>query len=188
VKRWLLLAVGAALLPACASLPQKPDDSCAIFKEKPHWQRATQASYQRWGTPDYVQLAFVHQESHYVDDAKTSWNMVLGVIPWGRVSSAYGYAQALDGTWDNYKKSTQHYTAHRDNFADAVDFIGWYNHQSHQRLRLRKNDSYHLYLAYHEGQGGYARRTYRNKRWLLNVAKKVSSRAGRYRRQLRQCK
>ena len=30
----------------------------------------------------------------------------LGIIPLGRESSAFGYAQALDGTWTDYKKAT----------------------------------------------------------------------------------
>ncbi|CAN0604511.1 unnamed protein product, partial [Ectocarpus sp. 12 AP-2014] len=50
------------------------------------------------------------------------------------------------------------------------------------------NDAYRLYLAYHEGHGGYARRSYANKDWLLGVARKVSDRAARYEQQLGSCR
>ena len=43
-------------------------------------------------------------------------------------SSAYGYAQALEGTWDDYRKDTGRRGADRDDFADSSDFIGWYMH------------------------------------------------------------
>ena len=43
------------------------------------------------------------------------------------------------------------------------------------------------YLAYHEGQSGYARGSYRNKAWLLKVANKVERRSSMYRRQLKEC-
>ena len=52
---------------------------------------------------------------------------------------------------------------------------------------IKRNDTYRLYLAYHEGHGGFNRRTYRNKDWLLRVAGKVQSRAATYQRQLAAC-
>jgi hypothetical protein len=45
----------------------------------------------------------------------------------------------------------------------AIDFIGWYNRQSYQRSNIALNDSYHLYLAYHEGHGGFNRRSFKGK-------------------------
>ena len=45
------------------------------------------------------------------------------------------------------------YGADRDDFNDAIDFIGWYNDQSSRRSKISKSDAYNLYLAYHEGQG-----------------------------------
>ena len=72
-------------------------------------------------------------------------------------------------------------------FADAIDFIGWYNYQSHKRSGVSRKDPYRLYLAYHEGHGGYNRGTYRKKDWLMNVARRVESRAGTYKSQLLAC-
>jgi hypothetical protein len=44
-----------------------------------------------------------------------------------------------------------------------------------------------LYLAYHEGNGGFAKKSYLAKPWLLNVAQNVADQAKRYRSQLNFC-
>ena len=56
-----------------------------------------------------------------------------------------------------------------------------------QLLKISKKDAFKQYLAYHEGQTGYARGTYRKKSWLMGVANKVSSRASMYKSQLTRC-
>jgi len=58
---------------------------------------------------------------------------------------------------------------------------------SHRMLGISKWDAYNQYLAYHEGHGGYKRRTYLKKPWLVKVARKVEARAKRYRAQLARC-
>ena len=54
-----------------------------------------------------MQLAFIKTESNFRPTARTQRKYVFGLIPPGRISSAYGYSQALDGTWKEYKKSTE---------------------------------------------------------------------------------
>ena len=108
-------------------------------------------------------MAFVHRESHYVANAKPPRRRLLGVVPWKRLSSAYGYAQATDEAWQDYTDETDRWFVDRDDFADALDFIGWYNHRSHRRLGLRKDDAYHLYIAYYAGHGGYAQGRWKQK-------------------------
>lgn len=132
-------------------------------------------------------MAFIHQESRFDGNAKTPRRKLLWVIPWFRRSSAAGFAQAVDGTWEWYKKETGKRGADRGDFADAVDFIGWYGHTSSMRLGIQKNDIVRQYLAFHEGHGGFSRKTYRHKAGLLRVAKKVAARAKNYDRQLRVC-
>ncbi|MDX1607360.1 MAG: hypothetical protein R3202_14300, partial [Candidatus Competibacterales bacterium] len=78
--------------------------------------------------------------------------------------------------------------ADRDDFADAVDFIGWYNRLSARRNGIPQSDPYRQYLAYHEGHGGYARGSWRDKPWLQAVARRVAASAARYRGQLRGCR
>ena len=93
----------------------------------------------------------------------------------------------MKGTWNWYKKKTGNWSASRDDFADVVDFIGWYGSMSDKTLGINKRDARNQYLAYHEGHGGYQRKTYKRKPWLLEVAKKVERNAARYRAQLAKC-
>ena len=76
----------------------------------------------------------------------------------------------------------------RDNFEDAIDFVGWYCHTSEDQNGIATNDAFRQYLAYHEGHGGYRRKTYRSKSWLVDVARGVEARAKRYNTQLAGCR
>jgi len=181
------LFVVAALWSCSTTPPRNLNDSCEIFDEKSGWYKDAKRAYERWGVPIHVQLAIIYQESKFVDDAKPPRDYLLWVIPWGRVSSAYGYAQAKDSTWDWYREKSGNRFAGRDDFADAVDFIAWYGNMSHRMLGISKWDAYRQYLAYHEGQGGYKRKTYEKKPWLIKVAHQVDNRAKRYHTQLAQC-
>lgn len=184
-----LLAV-LLLLGACASVPppRNAGNACAIFAEYDDWYPDAKAASQRWGVPLPVLLAIIHQESTFRSDARPpprTW--YLGFIPGPRPSSAYGYSQALDGTWSDYMMATGNHNAGRDQFDDAVDFVGWYVHQTAVRNRVAKHDTYRQYLAYHEGHGGFSRGSYRKKTWLIKRARQASWLADRYRAQLAHC-
>jgi hypothetical protein len=177
------------LLAACATTPPKHlSDGCSIFREKDGWYESARDASRKWGVPVSVQLAIIYQESRFRDDAKPPRDTLLGFIPWFRSSSAYGYAQAQDATWEWYIRSTGNRGADRDDFDDVTDFIGWYINESHRRLGIAKTDTFWQYLAYHEGQGGYARKSYLKKPWLIDVAHAVSRRATRYKRQIATCR
>lgn len=176
-------------LSGCATTPpSEPASVCAIFKEQDDWYAASRKAQQRWGVPVAVQMAIIRHESAFVADARPPRRWFLGFIPLSRPSTAYGYSQALDGTWARYQESTGHTGAERDDFADAVDFIGWYTRQSEIELGIPPRDAYRQYLAYHEGQGGYQRGSYRQKPWLIQVARDVAATATRYQRQLDGCR
>lgn len=185
--RWALLAVVVTLVGCASAPPANVDNICRIFQDKRGWYDDALRAEQRWGSPIPVSMAIIHQESRFVANAKPPRKRILGVIPGGRPSNAYGYTQALTGTWGEYRRSSGNYAASRTNFKDAVDFVGWYNQRSRQRNGIAPTDSYNLYLAYHEGHGGYNRRTYANKAWLLDVAAKVRRQSERYQSQLASC-
>jgi len=191
LKRSSRFSLVATLVLACAACTTSPpsdvNDICAIFREKNGWYDDAAGARKEWGSPISVMMAMMHQESKFRAKAKPPRKKIFGFIPGPRPSDAYGYSQALDSTWDGYKRSAGRYGADRDDFGDAIDFIGWYNHQSKQRSGIAKTDAYRLYLAYHEGHGGYNRATYRNKQWLIDVAHKVDRRASSYRSQLLAC-
>lgn len=131
--------------------------------------------------------SIIYQESAFRADAQPARRKLLGFIPWFRPSTAYGYSQAKTTTWDEYKDDAGRFGADRDDFGDAIDFVGWYNHQSRRRSGIAPNNTYGLYLAYHEGHGGYNRATYLQKPWLMTVARKVEARANTYQAQLVGC-
>jgi hypothetical protein len=183
----LVLAI-TALATACAHYqPRQVESACDILRGSKKWYRATVATEKRWGTPVGTQLAFVYQESGFVADARPPRRRILWVIPGPRPSDAYGYAQAKKATWRWYQDKTGEHGADRDKFADAVDFIGWYNRESLRRLKIPLTDPYRQYLAYHDGHGGYERRTYAKNASLQAIAQKVAARAKRYDAQLQKC-
>lgn len=191
MNRYLKLAV-IGLVASCgaggkATAPRNLDNACALAAERPAYFRAMQQTERRWGVPVHVQMATIHQESKFVGDARTPHQYALGIIPLGRQSSAYGYSQALDGTWEEYVRETGNRRARRDNIKDATDFMGWYMNGSAAGLGIPKQDAASQYLAYHEGRGGFARGTHRQKAWLMQVAANVGNRSEAYRRQLIAC-
>ena len=95
--------------------------------ERPQWFRAMKRTEAKWGVPVSVQLATIARKSSFRHDAQPTKRIGSGwfsrEVP---RSSAYGYAQALEGTWDDYRAATGRRGADRDDFADSSDFIGWY--------------------------------------------------------------
>ena len=168
-------------------VPNNINNICEIFSDKYRCQKYAKNSQNKWGTPIHVQMAILFQESGFKHDAKPDRKKVLGFIPWKRKSSAYGYAQVLTTTWNEYKKQTKNRGADRDSFKDAIDFVGWYTYETNKQIKVSKWDAYSQYLAYHEGRGGFTRKTYNSKKWLIDVAKKVDKNSRVYSAQLKTC-
>ena len=184
----ILLCISLIFAVACTSNKQiNSADSCIIFEQKKNWYKATKKSYDKWNTPISLQLAIINQESSFSQFAKPERKKILGFIPWSRPSTAFGFAQVTNPTWNWYKDKTGNRNASRANFNDITDFIGWYTNQSKNIIGLSKNDYYNQYLAYHEGQSGWKNKTYLNKNWLLEVAKNVERNAIMYNNQLSKC-
>ena len=175
------------VLQSCATKPpENPDNICLIFQEKRSWYKAAIRSEKRWKIPPYVLISFVHQESSFKSDARPEREKILGVIPWFRPSTAVGYSQALTKTWDDYKDETGNTRANRKNFSDSADFIGWYASKGYYQ-GFEKTDARSLYLAYHEGYGGFEKKSYRKKQWLIKVADRVQARSTKYQKQYWGC-
>lgn len=192
MNKYLRLAI-VGLVASCGSgggnftVPRNLENACALVAERPAYYRAMQSTKQRWGIPINVQMASIHQESKFLGNARTPHQYALGIIPIGRQSSAFGYSQALDGTWDEYVAETGKRRARRDDIRDATDFMGWYMHNTAQRLGVPKTDAQGQYLAYHEGRSGFVRKSYLAKPWLVTVSANVGARSEMYRQQLAAC-
>jgi hypothetical protein len=191
MSRLLRASILLLFLASCGggnfSAPKNLDDACAILRQRPTFLPAMKATERKWGIPVSVQMATLYQESKFIGNARTPHRYALGVIPVGRQSSAYGYSQALDGTWEEYQRDQRRRSARRDNIRDATDFIGWYMDESSRTLGISRSDAESQYLAYHEGRNGYANGSYTAKSWLVDVASDIGARSERYRQQLQRC-
>lgn len=188
VRTLITIALGCSVLAGCASAPpEQPDNLCEIFREKRDWYDAAADMRDKWGVPIHVPMAIMYQESSFKHDAAPPRDYLLWIIPWGRVSSAYGYSQAKTPTWEDYQRETDNGWASRDDFDDAIDFMGWFISKTHTVNGISKWNAYEQYLNYHEGWGGYRRQTYAQKGWLIQTSRKVQARAERYGAQLRSC-
>ena len=136
---FIFIVFNYLILSSCMYVPKNQGDACSIIKQKKSWRSALKKTERKWGVSPGMQLAFIKTESNFRPTARTQRKYFLGVIPSGRISSAYGYSQALDGTWKEYKKSTGHKYHRRSNFAHSTNFIGWYVNKSNRILGISKS-------------------------------------------------
>lgn len=149
-------------------------DACALLAAYPHWRKALAEVQQYWQIPPWFVLGVMHQESRFNPKALSR-------------SLAYGLPQAKDDTWAWYELKRGRRGASRERFDDAIDFIAWYAHQNQRRNHISLSDLRNNYLAYHEGLGGFEKKSFLAKPWLLEVADKVVDRAMLYQAQLLEC-
>jgi len=174
------------LISACSSIPSNTSDSCSIFNERYLWYKHAKKSEQKWGTPIYLQLAIIKMESGFDWLAKPPRQKLFKIVPYKRLSSSFGYSQAVKGTWKQYKTETGNKLATRTRFKDSVDFIGWYTNKTEKILKVSKQNAFKQYIAYHEGWGNY--KNYKNNKKVINLAKRVEKQASIYKKQLSDCK
>jgi len=170
------------------SAPRDLNDACSILSERPEYRRAFKAAESKYGVPMPALMAMIYQESKFIGNNRPPHRYALGVIPVGRQSSAMGYSQALDGTWDEYKASEGGRRSDRTDIKDAADFMGWYMTLTVAETGVPLHDVRNQYLAYHDGRSGYKRGTWKSKSWLVRIAGEVEQRALLYDAQLRACR
>ena len=174
------------LISACSSIPSNTSNSCSIFDERYLWYKHAKKTEKKWGTPVYLQLAIIKMESSFDRFAKPPRQKLFKVVPYKRPSSSFGYSQAVNGTWKQYKEETGNKFATRSRFKDSVDFIGWYTNKTEKILKVSKKDAFKQYIAYHEGWGNY--KNYKNNKKVINLAKRVEKQSNIYKQQLTECK
>jgi len=189
MKRILLSVALVSLLAGCASTPTHTANVCAVLEQKDgfffNWRRSAKKAERKYGIPMPVILATIYIESGFRQRARPPRKKLLGLIPWKRPSSAYGYPQAVKGTWDEYRRQTGHKTARRTSFNDAAQFIAWYHHESVRQNGVSPDDAYNLYLNYHMGHRAYARG--QSNAVAIQGAWRMQSMAKKYDVQLRNC-
>ena len=177
------------LVSSCMSLrqPSNTANLCTIFAEKGYWYRHALNAEKKWDIDKTILMSVIKQESSFVRTARPPRTRILGLIPWRRPTTAYGYSQAIDETWNDFKERTSRSRANRTNFRDSVDFVGWYLNMAATNTNVQRTDARSLYLTYHEGLSGYESGNWRNNKQLLVAATKVSETAQQYQTQLDDC-
>ena len=161
---------------------------CYIFKKRPNWYKFSKKSEKRWGTPIWIQLAIINQESKFKSNARSQNKKIFGIpIPFTHKSSSFGYSQALNSSWRNYSNFIDNKSAQRNNFQDSADFVAWYIYRARKYLNLNNSQITDLYLAYHEGINGYRNKNYLKSKTTIISASKVSKIAIKYKNQLKDC-
>ncbi len=183
--RYKLFIIIFLFVSACSSIPKNTADGCSIFSERYLWYKHAKKTEKKWGTPIYIQLAFIKMESDFDWLARPKRLKIFKVIPYRRPSSSLGYSQAVKGTWKQYKEETNNKLATRTRFKDSVDFIGWYTNKTEKLLKISKKDAFKQYIAYHEGWGNYKK--YKEKPKIILLAKKVKQQSDKYKNQLNKC-
>lgn len=173
MKKFIIF-LALSLLVGFSKPPKNTENICRIFQNNPTWYLKAKQTEAKWGVPVAVQMAIINQESRFKGEARA------------HISSAYGFSQALRKTWASYQRSTGS-RARRNEFAAATDFIGWYVHMTKRRLGISPKNTYALYLAYHEGLGGYRSHSYSRKPSIMRVARNVRKKADIYQSQLVAC-
>ncbi|WP_150467353.1 transglycosylase SLT domain-containing protein [Francisella sp. SYW-9] len=153
---------------------------CQVLKHHPSWRNSLIKADKRYNISPAFTLAVIHQESKFHANAKN------------RHSSAFGYAQAVDGTWRIFQKDVEPY-AKRNDFNDSVEFIDWYMAQLAHKLHIKTSNSFDLYLAYMLGEGGYRDymdNSYKSSSMLHReaIAAKVRLKSQVYSLELKDCK
>jgi len=181
-----LFIIFSFIITGCSSIPKNTSDGCSIFNERYLWYKHAKKTEQKWGTPIYLQLAIIKMESNFDWLAKPPRQKLFKIVPYKRSSSSFGFSQAIEGTWKQYKTETGNKFAVRTRFKDSVDFIGWYTTKTQKILKISKKNAFKQYIAYHEGWGNY--KNYKNNKKVINLAMRVEKQANIYKNQLSDCK
>ncbi|MEX0404837.1 hypothetical protein ABGN05_04070 [Aquibium sp. LZ166] len=189
-NRVVAIAVVASVA-GCATPPSHINNICSVFDQRDgwlnNWHREARSAERKYGVPVPVLMATLRKESGFKQHARPPRKKLFGFIPWKRQSSAYGYSQALDGTWSQYRRESGNVTARRSSFSDAVDFVGWYHSKTADTLGVAKNDTYNLYLAYYFGWGGYKNGSWRSNTSVKRYARDTDQMARNYAAQMQKC-
>ena len=183
----LILFIIFLFLYSCSTTPKYPTNACKVFGQNSLWYKYAKKSSETYGAPIHIILAFVNKESGFNRWAKPKRTKLFKIVPYKRPSSSFGYSQAVNKTWELYKKETGNTLALRTRFKDSVMFIGWYMNKTKKINKIPLNDSYRQYLNYYLGWGNYAKKTYKTDKKAILYAKKVQKQSKIYKSQLKEC-
>ncbi len=175
-------------IASCSSVPKYPQNACEIFGEKYFYLKYTRAASKKWGVPISSILAVINKESGFRRFAKPKKLKIFKIIPYRRPSSSLGFSQAVNKTWDLYKKENNKPAALRISYKSSSDFIGWYFWKANKINKVSLNNTRDLYLNYYLGFSAYKNKAYQTDKKAIIYAKSVEKQAKIYKSQLLECK
>ena len=175
-------------LASCSSVPKYPQNACKIFGEKYSYLKYSRAASKKWNVPISSILAVINKESGFRRFAKPKRTKLFKIIPYRRPSSSLGFSQAVNKTWDLYKKENNKPIALRISFKNSSDFIGWYFWKTNKINKVSLKDTRNMYLNYYLGWGAYKNKAYEKDKKAIIFAKSVEKQAKIYKIQLQECK
>ena len=175
-------------LVSCSSVPKYPQNACKIFSEKYFYLKYSRTASKKWGVPISSILAVINKESGFKRFAKPKRKKIFKIIPYKRPSSSLGFSQAVNKTWDLYKKENKKPAALRISFKNSSDFIGWYFWKTNKINKISFSDTRNMYLNYYLGWSAYKNKVYEKDRKAIIFAKSVEKQAKIYKNQLNECK
>lgn len=136
-----------------------------LLDRKPHYREAAADASRIYGVHTNTIFAFIKYESSFNEYAAA------------RTSTARGLGQFLEGTWKGFikeikKESHPDHALYVKMMADpewgkrnplewrfhpeaSIHAVAWYTKQNAQMLGIALDNTYDLYMAHHEGAGGY---------------------------------
>jgi len=175
-------------LVSCSSVPKYPQNACKIFGERYFYLKYSRAASKKWNVPISSILAVINKESGFRRFAKPKRTKIFKIIPYRRPSSSLGFSQAVNKTWDLYKKENNKPVAIRISFKNSSDFIGWYFWKTNKINKVSLRDTRNMYLNYYLGWAAYKNKAYQNNKKAIIFAKSVEKQAKIYKNQLQECK
>ena len=188
LKNNLIYSIIFFFLVSCSSVPKYPQNACKIFGEKYFYLKYTRAASKKWGVPISSILAVINKESGFKRFAKPKKLKIFKIIPYRRPSSSLGFSQAVNKTWDLYKKENNKPAALRISYKSSSDFIGWYFWKANKINKVSLNNIRDLYLNYYLGFSAYKNKAYQTDKKAIIYAKSVEKQAKIYKSQLLECK
>ena len=175
------------LIISCSSVPKYSQNACKIFSEIYFYLKYTRDASKKWGAPISSILAVINKESGFRRFAKPKRTKLFKIIPYRRPSSSLGFSQAVNNTWDLYKKENNKPAALRVSFKSSSDFVGWYFWKTNKLNNISFTDTRNMYLNYYLGWSAYKNKAYKTDKKAIIYAKSVEKQAKIYKNQLREC-
>ncbi|MCV6587885.1 MAG: hypothetical protein OIF57_02480 [Marinobacterium sp.] len=89
--------------------------------------------------------------------------------------------------WDEFRMQAENWQANPHELEDSAQFIGWFSHNSQQRIQLQGAQVSHHYMALRLGHGGYHRGLDMASAGLKGEAEQAQQRTAYWQQRLQQC-